>query len=78
MSAKASTSAISTMKGTLLRRLMLLPLQNSTLLTMDTPAKIVSTAAYQRRSSPAKPLSMPTHTMPATRAAAAGLGRPWK
>ena len=46
--------------------------------TIVTPAKIVKPQASQRISGPATPDTIMTQTRPATKAAAAGDGKPWK
>src|SRR5690606_22169493 len=67
-------------KGTLRPRAKLLPLKNDALDTMVTPAYMVTQKATQAMtlSWMGSLLSMASQTKPATRAAAAGLGSPWK
>ncbi|MOA43999.1 hypothetical protein D3C78_1662200 [compost metagenome] len=66
--------------GTLRPRAKLLPLKNGAFDTMEIPAYMVSANAAQaiRLSWMGSLLSTASHTKPATSAAAAGLGKPWK
>ncbi|CFW32769.1 Uncharacterised protein [Bordetella pertussis] len=66
--------------GTLRPKAKFLPLKNEALLTIATPAYIVRTKATQAMmlSWMGSLLSMASQTKPATSAAAAGLGSPWK
>src|SRR5215831_12197308 len=80
ISTNARTISRTTTKGTARRRLMSLKLRKGTLTTMVIPAKIVRRAASHGNPNALTGilLSLASQTKPATSAAAAGLGRPWK